>query len=72
MRAGGQPATRYLFGSAAPWIRAWHYRAKVGGAARVVTSTAIVATSDLYCATMHGAAQALGHARAIGVVKSVS
>ena len=32
-RAAGVAAAEVIPGSAAPWIRAWHYRAKIGGAA---------------------------------------
>ena len=39
VRADGWPATWYLFGSATPWIRARHCRAKIGGVARAATST---------------------------------
>ena len=63
-----------LFGSAAPRIRARHCRAKIGGAAGPATSRSpkpVVATSDLCRATMHGAAQAFDHARAIGAAKGV-
>ena len=56
---------RYIYGPAAPRIRARHCRAKVSGAARP-------ATSALCRTTMHGAAQAFDRVRAIDAVKSVS
>ena len=62
VRAG----TRYLFGSAAPWIRARQ------SPARQRLALLVAATSALCRATMHGAAQAFSRARAIGAAKSVS
>jgi len=62
-------------GTAAPCAVARHFRAKIGGAAGPATSTVaipVVATSASCRATMHGVAQAFGHARAIGAAKSVS
>ena len=59
------------FGSAAPWIRARHCRVKIGGAAGPAPS-AVAATSALCRATIHGAAQTFGRARAIGAAKIVS
>ena len=74
-RAGQGPrlATSVLFGSAAPRIRTRHCRAKIGSVAGPAQSAVpVVASSDLCRATMHGAAQALNRARAIGAAKSVS
>ena len=52
-------------GVAARAVYIWSCRAKVDGAAGA-------ATSALYRATMHGATQAFGRARAIDAAKSVS
>ena len=76
-RAGRGPglAAGVLFDSTAPRIRAPHCRAKIGGTAGPASS----AVNDsgrrhvsLCCATMHGAAQVFGRARAIDAAKSVS
>ena len=64
-RPGGARA-RYLFGPAAPQIRARQ------ALPRQRSQLQVVATSALCRATMHGAAQAFGRARAIGAAKSVS
>jgi len=76
-RACGRSGSRagYISAPAAPQIRARHCRAMVGGVAGPATSAAprpAHATSALCRATMHGATQAFGRARTIGVAKSVS
>ena len=84
-RAAGLAATEVIPGSAAPSIRARHCHAMDHGAAlprrdrwrdralpRQRPAFLVAATSALCRATMHGAAQAFGYARAIGAAKSVS
>ena len=71
MASGAVPSMRHGGGGKPSRNRC----AKIGGAAGPVTSTVaipVVATSASCRATMHGVAQAFGHARAIGAAKSVS
>ena len=68
-------AASVLFGSAAPRIRARSTapRSVARQALPRQRSAILVAATLALCrATMHGAAQAFGHARAIGAAKSVS
>ena len=74
VRAGGLARGIYLVqprhgsgrGTAAPWSVARQYQP------RHRSPSPALATSALWRATMHGAAQAFGRARAIGAAKSVS